>query len=210
MALTIDVFSDVVCPWCYIGTERLEGVLAELGDQVAVTVALHPFLLDDTTPVEGVEIAAMLRQKYGADPAAMFARVEGAARESGQALELARQPRMYPTVLAHTLLRHAAAKGTQRALSRALFRANFDEGRNIADVAVLTEVAAAHGFAADEVARRLGDPAELAETRRDAAAANRGGIRGVPFFVFGGTHAVSGAQPAATLKQAIVELAKSA
>jgi predicted DsbA family dithiol-disulfide isomerase len=145
----------------------------------------------------------MLRRKYGVDPRQLWERVEAQAREVGIALDLAKQPRSYPTVRAHTLIRHALGKGTQRALARALFKANFVDARNIADPAVLAEIAAEHGFAADETARLLADEAELDATRGEAAAAADSGIQGVPFFIFNQRLAVSGAQPDAVLKEAI-------
>jgi predicted DsbA family dithiol-disulfide isomerase len=200
---TVDVFSDVVCPWCFIGLTRLDRVLATL--DTPVEVVHHPFLLQPDAPPEGTDIQAMLRKKYGADPRQLFATVEAAAKESGLALDLGQQRYSYPTVAAHTLLRHAGPKGTQRALARRLFEAYFIEARNIAQVATLQEIAAAHGFAADEVARILADPAELAETRREAALAAERGIRGVPFFVVGGKLTLSGAQPEARFHAAIRE-----
>lgn len=205
-ALTVDLFTDIVCPWCFIGVERLEKVVQALPPEHTVTIVHHPFLLDADVPEQGVDIAAMLKQKYGASPESMFSRVEAAAAESGLSLDLRKQPTMYPTTKAHTLLRHAAAKGTQHALARALFKANFQDGENIADVAVLTRLGEAHGFSADEVARVLGDTSELDTTRSQAQEASRGGIRGVPFYVFDGRLAVSGAQPEAALREVIDEV----
>lgn len=195
----IDLFADIVCPWCYIGSERLEQAI----EGVEVEVRHKPFLLMPRAPEEGVEIPEMLRKKYGADPKIMFARVEAAARESGQTLDLSRQTRSYPTERAHTLLRHAAARGTQRGLVRALYRANFDEGKNIADAGVLAEIAKEHGFAEDDARALITSSDELAATR-DAVEEARGlGIRGVPYFVINGRVAISGAQPVAVLRDAI-------
>jgi predicted DsbA family dithiol-disulfide isomerase len=202
--LTVDLFSDVVCPWCFVGSERLERVLATLpAEEGPVEVVHHPFLLDPDTPEEGKDIPAMLRRKYGVEPEQLWARLEAQALEAGIVLDLAKQPRSYPTVRAHTLLRHAQAKGTQRALARSLFGANFLEARNVSDPAVLAEVASGHGFGPDETARLIADPDELEATRREAAAAAEGGIQGVPFFIFNRRLAVSGAQPEAVLRDVI-------
>src|SRR5436190_20748908 len=132
--LRIDVVSDVVCPWCYIGADRLEKAIAslELGGRVEVTY--HPFLLRPDAPDSGADLHEELRRKYGADPQQLFARVEAAARESGLELDLSKQRLTYPTVRAHTLLRHAKAKGTQQALAKALFEAHFVAAHNIADL----------------------------------------------------------------------------
>jgi len=204
--LTVDVFSDVVCPWCYVGTERLERLLAaQSAADEPVSVVHHPYMLDPNTPEEGKDVPAMLRRKYGVDPRQLWARVEAQAREVGITLDLSRQPRSYPTARAHTLIRHALGKGTQRALARALFEANFIDARNIADPVVLAEVAAGHGFSSDETTRLLDDEAELEATRHEAAAAADGGIQGVPFFIFNQRLAVSGAQPDAVLAEALAQ-----
>jgi predicted DsbA family dithiol-disulfide isomerase len=199
--LQIDVFADVVCPWCYLGHERLERVLASIGR--AARVAHHPFMLDPNTPPEGDDIPDRLRRKYGVPPERLWARLEGEARKSGLELDLSRQRLSYPTARAHTLIRHAAARGTQDALVRALYRANFQDARNIHDPAVLADVAAPHGFAADEVERLVTDERELTKTRDEALAASAAGIDGVPLFVFGERLAVAGAQPEGVLKDAI-------
>jgi predicted DsbA family dithiol-disulfide isomerase len=200
-ALTIDLFSDVVCPWCFVGNERLERVLARL-DRPAI-VTHHPFMLDPETPAAGTDIPSMLQRKYGVDPRRLWARVEAEARKAGLDLDLSKQRTSWPTARAHTLIRHALAKGTQRALVRALFQANFIEARNISDPAVLAEIAALHGFTPDEATRLVNDPAELETTRQEAEEAPASGIHGVPFFVFNQRLAINGAHPEEVLQEAI-------
>jgi len=133
----------------------------------------------------------------------MFASVEAAAHSSGIPLDFSKVRRTPSTVAAHTLLRHAIAKGTQPALAPALFEAYFLEGRDIGDVDVLAAVAGGHGFDADEVARIVRDEDELSITRREAEQAATSGVRGVPFFVLGQRMAVNGAQPIEVLRGAI-------
>ncbi len=201
--LAIDVFSDVVCPWCYIGATRLAQAVAGLGDELKAEVCFHPFLLDPTVPHQGVNVPEMLRRKYGADPKQLWKRAEDAARESGLALDLSRQEMMYPTAAAHTLLRHAHERGTQPELSLALFDAYFQRALNIAEPSVLADVASRHGFDRDEALKLCTSAEELALTREEARSAAEGGIRGVPFFVFGGRLALSGAQPVTVLQEAM-------
>jgi predicted DsbA family dithiol-disulfide isomerase len=199
--LQIDVFADVVCPWCFLGHARLDRVLASLGRPTRVTH--RPFMLDPNTPPEGDDIPARLRRKYGVPPEQLWARLEAEARKSNLDLDLSKQRFSYPTARAHTLIRHAAAKGTQGALVHALYRANFQEARNIHDPAVLADVAAPHGFTEDEVTRLTSDEGELAATREEALGAATAGIDGVPLFVFGERLAVAGAQPEIVLRKAI-------
>jgi predicted DsbA family dithiol-disulfide isomerase len=201
--LGIEIVSDVICPWCFIGTRRLDQALATLPATVPVEVTYRPFLLEPNVPREGADLRERLRAKYGVDPERLFARVEAAARESGIALDFTKIRRTPNTIAAHTLLRRALAKGTQRALAGALFEAYFLAGRDVGDPPVLTDIAGEHGFDAGEVTRVLGDEDEQAATRREARAAAEAGVSGVPFFIFGGRFAVGGAQPTDVLRQAI-------
>jgi len=202
-SLSIDLFSDFVCPWCFIGGVRLEQALAGMAGEVTAEIAYHPFFLDPTTPPEGASIPDMLRKKYGAEPKQIWARAESAARESGILLDLSLQPKMYRTTAAHTLMRHAEAKGTEAALARSLFQRYFLEAANIGDAAELARIAEPHGFGRDEALELVQNEAELELTREAAISAAQGGIRGVPFFVFDGKLAVSGAQSVSVLQSAI-------
>jgi len=179
LMLSIDIVSDVICPWCFIGVRRLDQAL-ESPKPVVANVVFQPFLLDPSTPVGGADLRERLRAKYGVDPEQMFGRVEAAAHESGIPLDFAKVRRTPSTIAAHTLLGHALAKGTQRALAAALFEAYFLEGRDIGDPGVLGDIAASHGFDRDEAIGLATDPAKLASTRAEAAAAEARGIRGVP------------------------------
>lgn len=200
--IAIDIVSDVVCPWCLIGLRRLELALADL-PEVEATVTFRPFELDPSTPREGVDLRERLQKKYGGDPEAMFARVEAAAAESGLALDFGKVRRSVNTLAAHTLLRAAIGKGTQRALARALFDAYFVAGRDVGDPEVLAELAADHGFARDEALALVADERERARTRAECVEAQESGVRAVPFFVFDQRLAVSGAQSPEVLRAAI-------
>jgi predicted DsbA family dithiol-disulfide isomerase len=203
--LTIDLYSDIVCPWCYIGAAHLKAALSALPDAADIQVVYRPFMLDPSTPPGGVDLASHLKRKYGGDPASMFARVEQAGRAAGVTIDFKRQTRGYATASAHTLLRHAISRGTQPALAHALHNAYFTEGLAIDDPAVLDALASAHGFEPGEAARLIEDPAERALTFQQAAEASERGIRGVPFFVLAGQLGVSGAQPADVLRRAIAQ-----
>lgn len=192
--LHIDLFTDIICPWCLVGTARLDAALAALDPAIKVTIAHHPFLLDPTIPEDGHNTRERLKAKYGGDVAAMQARVEQAAREAGVDLDLSVQPISYPTIKAHTLIRMAPVE-IQYGLAKAFASAYFLDGRNIASDDVLLDIAQANGFAQDDVKALLADEREHESTRLMAHSASQQGINGVPFFIFNSKFALSGAQP---------------
>jgi predicted DsbA family dithiol-disulfide isomerase len=201
-ALTIDFVSDIVCPWCFIGFTRLEQALAREGDEAELT--LRPFQLDPSIPATGVDLREYLAKKLGgANPDTMFARVEAAAKESGIALDFSKIRRAPNTLAAHALIGAAKPKGTQRAMAKAFFSAYFLEGRDLTDDAVLTDIGVANGLSVDEVTNVLGDSKVLDDVRAEARELSAQGISGVPFTVFDGKLAVSGAQPVAVFREAI-------
>lgn len=201
--LKIDVFTDVVCPWCLVGSARLDAALANLPDDVDVIVENHPFYLDPTVPPEGLDVGEMLRAKYGRDPKEMWARVESEAAKAGIELDLSKQPRMFNTAKAHTLTRLSKGNGNQHELANAIAEAYFLAHRQINDDNVLADIAAEHGWDRGDALDAINDETELAVTADLATSAAQQGIRGVPFFVFGEKYALSGAQPAEVFAQAL-------
>jgi len=204
-AISIEVVSDVVCPWCLIGIERLDQALAAM-PHVKATVRFHPFLLDPTTPEEGEDLRVRLERKYRMPASAMFARVEEAARESGIPLDFSKVTRSISTIRAHTLIRLADDLAMQGALKRALLRAYFLEGRDVSKLDVLTEIGERHGLPRGRIEAALSDPNELEATRALAGEAAQQGVTGVPFFVFDERFAVSGAQPVDTLQKVVARV----
>jgi predicted DsbA family dithiol-disulfide isomerase len=203
--LDITVISDVICPWCFIGSRRLAQVLDGLRDEVTPRIEDRPFLLDATVPPEGADLRDRLRKKYGIDPEAMFRQIEQVARDTGIPLDFSTVHRTPNTIPAHTLLRHAAARGTQLALSDALFTSYFLDGQDISDPEVLAALGQQHGFSADETRALVTSEAEADATRAEALSASRSGVNGVPFFIFGNKVAFSGAQPAHMFRGAIAK-----
>lgn len=201
--LKIDVFTDVVCPWCLVGSARLDQAVARLGDDVEVVIENHPFYLDPTVPPEGVDVGEMLRTKYGRDPKEMWDRVEGEARKAGIALDLSQQPRMFNTAKAHTITRLSKPNGNQHELANAIADAYFLEHRQINDDNVLADIAAAFGWDRGDALDAMNDADLLQATEQLAKDAAQQGIRGVPFFVFGEKYALSGAQPDEVFDQAL-------
>jgi predicted DsbA family dithiol-disulfide isomerase len=204
--LKIDVFTDVVCPWCIVGSARLDAAIAKLPDHVEVSVENHPFYLDPNTPAEGVIVADMLREKYGKEPKEMWERVEGEARKAGVELDLSKQPRMFPTKKAHTITRLAKPLGIQHEFANAIADAYFLEHRQINDDNVLADIAVEFGFDRGDALDAMNDENELAITEQLATDAAAQGIRGVPFFIFGEKYALSGAQPAEVFDRALAQI----
>jgi predicted DsbA family dithiol-disulfide isomerase len=203
--LKIDVFTDVVCPWCLVGSARLDTALAALPDDIEVVVENHPFYLDPNVPPEGVDVGEMLREKYGKDPREMWSRVESEAEKAGIVLDLSKQPRMFNTAKAHTITRLAKPLGIQHELANAIAEAYFLEHRQINDDNVLADIAVAFGYDRGDALDAMNDENELAITEQLAVQASEQGIRGVPFFIFGEKYALSGAQPAEVFDKALAQ-----
>lgn len=208
--VTVRIFSDFVCPWCCIGAARFRSALDSVSFSKAVTVEHAPFVLRPDNPEDGIDVMDNLAQKYGPEAAkSMVEGVERAARAEGLDINYSKMGRNYPTFRAHALVLRAAGKGTQDELSVAIMRAHFVEGKNIHDVDTLVELGVAHGFIVDEVKGIVTNAHEIESVRRQAASASRV-INGVPYFVFNERVAVSGAQPAHILLQAIERASKTA
>lgn len=191
----IDIFSDVICPWCFIGKRRLARALAAESD-VAVSVRWRAFMLNPDMPAEGMDRQAYLALKFGGPAQArrVYENVLQAAAQEGLVLALDRIPRTPSTVAAHRLIRWAGEQGDADPVVEALFRAYFQEGRDIGDPDELAEIAAAAGLDRGEARVMLARPDGAAEIVAEDRAARRIGINGVPCFIFDGQYAVSGAQ----------------
>ena len=203
--LTIDVVSDVVCPWCYIGKRRLEAALASLPD-IAVTVRWLPFQLDPTIPAQGLDRQAYMEKKFGAERYREITTNIAAVGESvGIPFAFAAIKRSPNTLDAHRLIRWAGSAGVQDAVKEAIMHLFFIEGRDIGDRAELVEIARQHGMDGDLVARLLAEDADVDAVRDDIAVAQNLGVNGVPFFILARQLGVSGAQTPDVLRSAILE-----
>lgn len=201
-SIAIDVFSDPACPWCLLGLMRLDKAMARLSDDVDVSVTHHPFLLDANVPAEGTDVREMLIRKYGQEPEPMWDRLEAEAAASGIPLNMRKQKTRYATQKALALIAAAAEKGTQHQFALAMSDAYYLEARKMSDPAVLSEIAEGYGFTRDEALAIIADQAILDAITQAAASASAQGIQGVPFFIFNGQFALSGAQPEAVFAQA--------
>jgi predicted DsbA family dithiol-disulfide isomerase len=209
--LTIDIYSDIVCPWCYVGKRRLERALAQLGGGAHARITWRPFQLNPTMPSDGMDRTAYLKAKFGSLEA--FGQMEeqllaaGADEQISFAFEkIQRTPN---TFAAHRLVWYAAQQGKQDAMVETLFRGYFLEGQNIGDVKTLTHVAAEAGLDRTETEGFLSSEKGVVEVKAEETVGRRLGISGVPYFVFNGTVAISGAQPPDILVSAIQQAEKA-
>ena len=197
--MKIEIWSDISCPWCYIGRRRFEQALAQFEQREQVTVTWRSFQLDPDAPLESAEsIVDSLAQRKGLSRAqvqAMISQVTGLAAEEGLDFHFERL-RPANTFTAHRLLHLAAARGRQSELKEELQKAHFTQGLSVSDPDTLVGLAVRAGLDADEVRSTLADPNAYAqEVRADLRKARAYGINGVPFFVFDSKYGVSGAQP---------------
>lgn len=218
--LKIDVVSDVVCPWCFIGKRHLDRALelwrAEQPD-CAVTVHWRPFFLNPDTPEAGEPYRPFLEKKFGGPKQLeeIWQRVSAAGRTAGIEFAFEKIELRANTLNAHRLIHHAQAKvgadaTVTAALVEALFAAQFLEGRHVGDRAVLADVAAACGMDRAAVLSYLESDDDAEAVRGGGSEAQRMGISGVPFFIFDQRLAASGAQPPEALLQVMRQAAAAA
>lgn len=210
--LTVDIVSDVVCPWCYIGKRRLEAALGELAraaPALSTVVRWHPFQLNPDLPAEGIDRARYLETKFGgpARAAQIYERVRAAGHVSGLALAFDRIERQPNTLDAHRLILWAQQVDHARAadLVERLFHAYFVDGRFIGDRDELARIACEAGYDPDAALEMLRSERLRDEVIRADVGARELGIGGVPFFIFNGRVALSGAHEPATMLDAIAQ-----
>ncbi len=203
-AMQIDVISDTVCPWCYIGKRRLEKALALRPGTTAVA-RWRPFLLNPEMPADGIDRTAYLVKKFGSE--ARLRRIYGAIAEAGQSVEIdfsfERIRRTPSSVNSHRLMRFAEGAGKADACMEALFLAYFINGHDIGETGVLLEIGANLGLDRDGLAAYLESGTDVDFVYEENARAHRLGINGVPSFVFDGRFVTSGAQEPQVLARMI-------
>ena len=202
--MQIEIFSDVVCPWCYIGKRRLDGILSsDAGRDLQIT--WRPYQLYPQLPEEGMSRDAFLRARFGADadPTAIYRRVQAEAEAEGLALDFAAIRTAPNTFRAHRLLSWAEPSGRQHELAEVLFRYHFRDGRDVGDPSELVAAAADAGLDADAAREMLAGHDEVDKVRAELSLAEAVGVTGVPFFVLAGKFAIPGAQPREVMLQLI-------
>jgi len=210
MSTKLDIYSDPICPWCYIGKARLERALQLRPDHPFV-ITWHPFMLNPGMPAQGMDRREYLQAKFGApdDVLKAYLPVQQAADQDGLPIELSKITRTPSTLDAHRLIHWAGLEERQNAVVNALFHAYFIEGQDISKPEVLETIAEACGMDRAMTTRLLATDADTQDIRtRDAEIRDRG-LQGVPGFLIGRTYVVSGAHPTDFWVQVIDDLAKA-
>ncbi|KIC22371.1 polyketide biosynthesis protein [Leisingera sp. ANG-Vp] len=203
----LDILSDPICPWCYIGKTHLDKALAEVPDHPFV-IEWHPFQLNPDMPREGMDRREYLERKFGGKEGAVkaYAPVVEHAEKAGLSINFEAMKRTPNTLDAHRLIHWAGIEGKQTEVVDALFQAYFADAKDIGDHAVLTGIAKDAGLDADATARLLEGDSDVEAIRDRDAHSRKMGVSSVPTFIVANQHAVPGAQPPELWKQAIEDI----
>ncbi|MGR3501373.1 DsbA family oxidoreductase [Pseudaestuariivita sp.] len=204
----LDILSDPICPWCYIGKTHLDTALAD-AQQPVFEIQWHPFQLNPDMPSEGMDRRTYLETKFGGKDKAVqvYGQIAEAAEAAGLSLNLEGITRTPNTMDAHRLIHWSGLEGKQGEVVAALFRAYFEEGRDIGDAEVLADTADSVGMDAAVILKLLASDTDRADIAARDAEGRKMGVTGVPCFIVNGQHAVPGAQPPELWSKVIDELA---
>ena len=193
--MQIDIVSDTVCPWCFIGKRRIARAMA-MRPNVKFEVFWRPYRLDPTVPREGVDRRAYLKAKFGDTPrsSAMGEAIRAEGASEGIAFAFDKIAKTPNTLDSHRLVHWAGGAGVQDAVVEALFRAYFIDGKDVGDASVLTALALEAGMDGALVELLLAGDSDLEPVEREAGMASEMGISGVPTFIFDGKYMISGAR----------------
>ncbi|KQS98348.1 MULTISPECIES: DsbA family oxidoreductase [unclassified Rhizobium] len=210
--VNIDVVSDVVCPWCYLGKARLDQAIANVADDIYVTVNWRPYQLNPDLPPEGVDHKKHLAEKLGGQDAVDRAHdmLTNLGKEDGIAFDFDAVKISPNTLDAHRLVRWALTEGpnVQSKVAGLLFKANFEEGRNVGDHDVLLDIAQKGGLDRAVIAALLASEADNDAVSEEIDMARGMGVTGVPCFIIDSKYAVMGAQSVEVLTDALRDIAK--
>ena len=205
--IRLDIFSDPVCPWCYIGKAHLDRALAARADH-PFAIQWHPFQLNPDMPTEGVVKRAYLEEKFGgkARVDAVHERLREVARGAGVDMDPEKPQRMPNTLDAHRLIHWAGIEGVQQAVVNAVMRAYWTEGRDIGDLDTLADIAGENGMDRAATLRLLQSDADAEDIQARDQDARQKGVNAVPTFLIAQQYVVSGAQPTETWDKVIAEI----
>ncbi len=210
--IKVDVVSDVVCPWCYIGKRRLEEAISKLPETIEVEVSHLPFELNPQLPAGGTDQKEYLRNKFGGDDRyqQLTGRVKSVAKEAGLNFDFESQRVLPNTLDAHRLIQYARSSSVQDAVVESLMKAYFEDGIDLSNRETLLDIVSQAGLDRNEAAKLLESDVDVSQIREMEQMNHQRGISGVPFFIINSKYGVSGAQPSETLVQILSEVGKEA
>jgi len=208
--IKVDVVSDVVCPWCYIGKRRLEKAIDHLKGQVDVEVEFHPFELNPDMPKEGKNQKVHLTNKFGgADRYKQItSNVAKVAAEEGLNFNFEKQEVSPNTRDAHRIIRYAKSEGKQAVVKEAFLKAYFEEGIDLSKNENLVAIGSKAGLDPVKVSSLLASDVGILEVELDERMNSKRGISGVPYYIINNKYGVSGAQPSEVFEKALIDIAK--
>jgi predicted DsbA family dithiol-disulfide isomerase len=208
--ISIDMISDVICPWCFLGKRRLDKAIAMV-PEIAVEVNFRPFFLDPTIPAEGLDRHAYMLAKFGEERLkTIHDPLIAAGKEDGVPYAFDKITRTPSSMNAHRLLRWSHLIGSHRTVKEALFMAYWSWGQDISDIEVLKTIAIVNGLNGDEIAEELAGDRDKKEVLDEARLAQEIGVSGVPTFVVNRKYGATGAQPVESLVALIRKVAAEA
>lgn len=207
--IKLDILSDPICPWCYIGKANLDRALAARPNH-PLAIEWHPFQLNPDMPEDGMDRRTYLETKFGGkeNAARVYTRIAEAAEAAGLNIDFAKIERTPNTMNAHRLIHWAGLEGRQTAAVSRLFKAYFEDGLDIGDLAVLRDIAEGIGLDRAMIERLYATDADLEDLRARDDHARERGVTGVPTFVLASQHVLPGAQPTDLWEKVIDELAE--
>lgn len=209
--LTIDIVSDVVCPWCAIGYGHLSQALNQLEHEIQADIQWHPFQLNPYMGKEGQEINEHLAEKYGLNEQQLAdnkKRIQAVGAQAGIDFNFDQRSRIYNTLDCHVLLHLANESGKQTQLKLALFKAYFSEGKDISDREVLVDIAASVGIETQAALAVLDDDEIREVVKQEEAQFKQMGIQSVPAFIINNKYLISGGQPVEAFVQGLQEISE--
>jgi predicted DsbA family dithiol-disulfide isomerase len=209
--IKIDIVTDINCPWCYLGEERLKKAIEASSEQYEFDIAIKPFELSPNAPQEGEDKITYFKRNYGPDS---LQRIEAGNKHltelgvaDGIVFNFDQLPVIHNTFNAHRLVWLAGHYGVQQQVVNALYKSNFTDAKNVNDPALLEEIGVAHGIPAERLNGFFASEEGKTEVKSLEEQAQRNGINGVPAFIFNDKYLVTGAQPVETLSQVFSQIA---
>ncbi len=206
--IKVDVVSDVACPWCYIGKNRLENAVNELSDQFDFEIHFKPFQLDPTIPKEGTDRKTYFTNKFGSEDRVeeIFHRVETAGESVGIEFKFREIPKAINTLPLHVLLKVAETEGFQKELAKVLFEAYMVKPQDLSNPQTLVTIMKTFGWSEEKTLNNINNNSYILEVKNEIAHYQQLGVSGVPFFIINDKFGISGAQPSETFISAFKSL----